>query len=193
MPVHLPEFIHLYDKATRGYSRCAIASRKSTTSAEDIQERIVRINALFPKAGEYRQVAKPSSPRTSRRCWPQLHPFSHEDDVCGAIAVRRLELVTQLAIAQQRQPLFRHRWPCDVTAQSFQVLAFMRLRRDTCVQRESSHLAHGGIDRLIAVRQRLLGEHLAGMRGATRMGRRAAEVRFHTCLRVSYHRTAVRQ
>jgi hypothetical protein len=46
----------------------------------------------------------------SRRCWPQLHRFSLEDDVCGAIAVRRLEFVTHLAIAQQRQPLFRHRW-----------------------------------------------------------------------------------
>ena len=29
-----------------------------------------------------------------------------EDDVRGAIAVRRLELVTHLAIVQQRQPLF---------------------------------------------------------------------------------------
>jgi len=35
-----------------------------------------------------------------------------EDDVRGSIAVRCLELVTHLAIAQQRQPLFRHRWSC---------------------------------------------------------------------------------
>jgi len=79
----------------------------------------------------------------------------------GAVTVRRFELVTHLAIAQQRQPLFRHRWPCDVTAQSFQFLAFVRPRRDTCVQRESSHLAHCGIERLIATRQRLQREHLA--------------------------------
>jgi len=37
----------------------------------------------------------------------------------------------------------------------------VRPRRDTCVQRESSHLAHGGIDWLIAAWQRLQGEHLA--------------------------------
>jgi hypothetical protein len=36
-----------------------------------------------------------------------------EDDVRGAIAVRRFEFVTHMAIAQLRQPLFRHRWPCD--------------------------------------------------------------------------------
>ena len=36
-----------------------------------------------------------------------------EDDVRGAIAVRRLELETHVAIGQQRQTLFRHRWPCN--------------------------------------------------------------------------------
>ena len=39
-----------------------------------------------------------------------------EDDVRGAIAVRRFKLVAQLAIAQQRQPLFRHRGSSDVAA-----------------------------------------------------------------------------
>ncbi len=39
-----------------------------------------------------------------------------EDDMRGAIAVRGLEFVAQLAIAQLRQPLFRHRGPCDVAA-----------------------------------------------------------------------------
>jgi hypothetical protein len=36
--------------------------------------------------------------------------------VRGAIAVRRFKLVAQLAIAQQRQPLFRHRGSSDVAA-----------------------------------------------------------------------------
>ena len=35
-----------------------------------------------------------------------------EDDVRGAIAVRRLEFVAHMAVAQQRQPLFRHRGSC---------------------------------------------------------------------------------
>ena len=35
-----------------------------------------------------------------------------EDDVGGSISVRRLELVTHVAIGRERQPLFRHRRPC---------------------------------------------------------------------------------
>jgi hypothetical protein len=66
-----------------------------------------------------------------------------------------------MAIAQQRQALFRHRRSCDISTQSFQLLAIVRLRRDTRVQRESSHFAHCGIERLIATRQSLQGEHLA--------------------------------
>ena len=60
----------------------------------------------------------------------------------GAIAVRRLELVTHMAIGGERQPLFRHRRPSNVTAQTIQLLAFIGPGRDTRMQRESRHLAH---------------------------------------------------
>ena len=49
-----------------------------------------------------------------------------EYDMRGAISIRRFELVAHLAIAHQRQPLFRHRWPCNVAAQTFQFPAFVR-------------------------------------------------------------------
>jgi hypothetical protein len=56
---------------------------------------IGRINALFPKMGEYPQVIKqrstfshedfvfmlPGETCASTRCWPKLRPFSHEDFV----------------------------------------------------------------------------------------------------------------
>ena len=42
----------------------------------------------------------------------EVHRFEY--DVSGAIAVRRFELVTHMAITQQRQPLFRHRWASSI-------------------------------------------------------------------------------
>ncbi len=84
-----------------------------------------------------------------------------KNSVLGAIAVRRLELVTNVAIGRERQALFRHRSPGDVAAQTFQLLAFIRPGRDPRMQRKSRHLAHCVIGRFIADRQGLQGEHLA--------------------------------
>ena len=76
-------------------------------------------------------------------------------------AVRRLEPVAHLAIARQRQPLFRHHWPCNVAAQTVPFPAVVRPGCDTRMHRESSHLARRLNGRLIALRQGLPREHLA--------------------------------
>ncbi len=51
----------------------------------------------------------------------------------------------------------------NVAAQTFQLLAFIGPGRDPRMQRDSSHLAHRVIERLIAARQGLQGEHLAAV------------------------------
>ena len=53
-----------------------------------------------------------------------------DDDVGGSISVRRLELVTHVAMGRERQPLFRHRRPSNVAAQTFQLVAFIGPGRD---------------------------------------------------------------
>jgi len=45
--------------------------------------------------------------------------------MCGAVPVRRLELVSNVALRRERQPLLGHRASADVAAQPFQLLAFM--------------------------------------------------------------------
>ncbi len=72
-----------------------------------------------------------------------------------------IHVITHVAIGRERQPPFRHRWPCNIAAQTFQLLAFIGPGRDPRMQRESSHLAHLVIERLIATRQSLQREHLA--------------------------------
>ena len=50
-----------------------------------------------------------------------------KDDVCGAIAVRRLELITHVAMGGEREALFRHRWTSDVVPSAN--MAASKLRR----------------------------------------------------------------
>jgi hypothetical protein len=61
-----------------------------------------------------------------------------EDDVCGAVAVRCLECVAHMAVAQQRPPLLRHRGSCDIAAQAFR---FLRPCAAPRVRRESRYLS----------------------------------------------------
>jgi len=53
----------------------------------------------------------------------------------GAIAVRRLERVTDVAIGRERQALFRDCRAADGTAQPFQLVALMGLGGDAGMQR----------------------------------------------------------
>lgn len=64
-----------------------------------------------------------------------------EDDVCRAVAVRCLQLVTDVPIGRQRQALFRDGRPTDVAAEPFELLALIRTGRHARVQGESGHLA----------------------------------------------------
>jgi hypothetical protein len=72
--------------------------------------------------------------------------------VGSAILVRRLELVTDIAVRGQRQPLFRHCRAADVAAQPFQLLAFMGLSRYPGMQRKPGYLPYPVIERLVARR-----------------------------------------
>ena len=64
-----------------------------------------------------------------------------EDDMCGAITVRRLKLLTDIIIWHQRQALFRDRRADNVAAQAFQLVPFMRPVRHTGVQRKTRDIA----------------------------------------------------
>ena len=57
-----------------------------------------------------------------------------EDDMCSAIVVRRLELITHVAIGGERQTFCRYRRAGDVAAQPLQLGAFIGLRRHTRMQ-----------------------------------------------------------
>ena len=55
-----------------------------------------------------------------------------EDDRC-AVTARRLQLVADATVRGERQAFFRDRRPADVAAQSFELLALIRPRRDASV------------------------------------------------------------
>ena len=57
-----------------------------------------------------------------------------EDDVRRAVSVRRLQLVSDLAVRCERQALFRDRRPADVPAPPLELLALIRPRRHANVQ-----------------------------------------------------------
>jgi len=65
-----------------------------------------------------------------------------EDHMRGAIPVRRLQLVANVAIGRERQPRCRHRWTAGVAAQTFQLVAFMGPGCNTGMQTEPNHFAH---------------------------------------------------
>lgn len=50
-----------------------------------------------------------------------------EDDVRGTSTTRCLQRVADVAIGRERETLFRHRRAADVTAQPFELLAFIGL------------------------------------------------------------------
>ena len=89
------------------------------------------------KAGiRYGLVARRRSPRSMRavrRYRSRNNVQRLEDDMWSANSIRRLEFVAHLAVAQQRQPLFRRRGSCDVAAQALQLLLFVLPGCDTCV------------------------------------------------------------
>ena len=57
-----------------------------------------------------------------------------KDDVGRTVAVWCLQLVSNVAIWGERQALFGDRRPADVPAQPFELLVFIRARRDAGVQ-----------------------------------------------------------
>jgi len=79
----------------------------------------------------------------------------------GAIAVRRLERVTNVAVRGDRQAPLCHRRASDVATQPLQLLALMGPGRDAGMQGESGHLTRRVIERLPAVRQGLQAEYQA--------------------------------
>ncbi len=94
-----------------------------------------------------------------------------EDDMRGAIPTRRLELVTNITIRREQQPLFRDRRPGNIATQPLQLVALIGPRRHTGMhkvrpgtgresalgRREPGYLAHRVIEWLIAGRQGLQG------------------------------------
>ena len=59
-----------------------------------------------------------------------------EDHMGGAVPVRRLELVTDVTIRCQTQPLLGYRRAADVAAQPFELLAFIPDPLSRCVRPE---------------------------------------------------------
>lgn len=59
----------------------------------------------------------------------------------GPVAVRGLQLVTDVAIRRERQSLLGHHRAADVAAQPFQLLTFIRARRHAGMQGEPGYLA----------------------------------------------------
>ena len=78
-----------------------------------------------------------------------------EDNVCRAVAVRRLQLVPDSAVRRERQSLLRNGRPADAATQPLKLLALIRPRHNAGVQGEPGHLADPGIERLLTPRQRL--------------------------------------
>ena len=83
--------------------------------------------------------------------------------MCRAVAVWRLQLVTDVAVRRERQTLLRDRRPTDVPAEPFELLALIRSRRHASVQGKSSNLSDPLIEGLVTGRQRLQREHLAAL------------------------------
>ena len=84
-----------------------------------------------------RQDCRFGRPQVARRVAHRdvRHQFEGlEDDVRRAIAVRRLQLVPDVAVRRQRQAIFRDGRPTDVPAQLFELLTLIRPRCDTGVQ-----------------------------------------------------------
>ena len=57
-----------------------------------------------------------------------------EDNVRGAVSVRRLQLVPDVAVRRERQSLLRNRRPADVATQPFELLTLIRPRRHAGMQ-----------------------------------------------------------
>ena len=92
--------------------------------------------------------------------------FSH---LRRAIPVRGLEAVPNISLGCKRQPLSRDRRARDIAAQTFQLLALVRLARHPGMSRESS----GFRDQAVVVywgdcRHRIQGERLATLARAER-------------------------
>jgi len=83
--------------------------------------------------------------------------------VRGAVAVRGLQRVADVAARGEEQALFLHRCTADVATQPFEFLALIGLDRDAGVQRKAGHVAgHLGRPLLPAtVRESLQREYLA--------------------------------
>ena len=67
----------------------------------------------------------------------------------GAVTVRRLELVANVAIRRERQSLLGYRRAADVAAQSFEFLAFIGPGRHPGMQAKPSHFACPVIKQLV--------------------------------------------
>jgi len=81
--------------------------------------------------------------------------------VGGAIAIRRFQLISNLALIRQRQPLFGYGRTGNVTAQALQFVALIGLGRYPRMQRKTCRLARTAIEGLFGPRQCLQREYLA--------------------------------
>ena len=80
-----------------------------------------------------------------------------------AFPVRCFQLVANITIGRQPQPLLGYLRAAEVPAQAFQFLAVIGPRRDPGMQIEPSYHADLLIERRIAGRQRLQRKHLAAL------------------------------
>ncbi len=83
-----------------------------------------------------------------------------EYDVRRAIAVRRLQRVTDVAIAGKRQTLVREGRPTELSTQALELAALTRPRPNAVMQGEPGHLADAIIEQPLGCGQRLRREHL---------------------------------
>jgi len=108
------------------------------------------LDTVFTIRGKYPMKTCQVNSRFRHQCRQPGYEIQWlENDMRGAVAPGCFQLIVHLAIAGQRQAFCGYRWPCDITAQTFQLGAFFGPRGYTCMQREPGDLTHGAYKRVL--------------------------------------------
>jgi len=93
----------------------------------------------LPRLVELRPLRRRSARRPPRGFGLQRFRIQvgFEDDMGRAVTVRRLQLVTDIAVRRERQTPFRDRRAADIPAQPLELLALVGARRMAAAPKEA--------------------------------------------------------
>lgn len=113
-----------------------------------------------------------------------MKSWGSKENVRGAVPIRRLEGMTNVAAVGEREPLGRDRRACDIACQMLELLSLTALCGYARMQRESRARGHARAGAIRIGRQRLEGEHFLPLTGSGRdsIRDRVAEERMDRCL-----------